>query len=67
MDRTAEVADSLLNRNVRWGLDDSVWDKYGVRGQPVTVLIDSGVIVDQLFGSSGIETLTAHINDLIGL
>ncbi|MGI9585625.1 MAG: TlpA family protein disulfide reductase [Acidimicrobiia bacterium] len=65
MNRTAEVADSLLNRNVKWGLDESIWDLYGVRGQPVTVIIDRGVIVGQLFGESGIETLTARINELI--
>lgn len=67
MGRTAEVADALLNRNVRWGLDDSVWDLYGVRGQPVAVLIKQGVIVKQLFGSTAEDVLTARINDLIAL
>ena len=67
MGSTAEVADALLNRNVRWGLDDSVWDLYGVRGQPVAVLIKQGVIVKQLLGSTAEDVLTARINDLIAL
>jgi hypothetical protein len=67
MGKTAEVADSLLNRNVEWGLDESIWDLYGVRGQPVTVLIKQGVIVEELFGSSGEDMLTSRINDLLDL
>jgi thioredoxin-like negative regulator of GroEL len=65
MGRTAEMADSLLNRNVKWGLDESIWDLYGVRGQPVAVLIKQGVIVKELFGSSGEDVLTSRIDDLL--
>jgi hypothetical protein len=53
--------------NVKWGLDESIWDLYGVRGQPVAVLIKQGVIVKELFGSSGEDALTSRINDLLEL
>lgn len=34
-----------------WGYDDSVWSLFGVRGQPVTFVIDAeGRVVDQWFG-----------------
>jgi len=67
MAKTAEVADALLNRNVMWGLDESIWDLYGIRGQPVAVLIKQGGVVEQLFGSGGEGALTARINDLLEL
>ena len=67
MAKTAEVADALLNRNVMWGLDESIWDLYGIRGQPVAVLIKQGGVVEQLFGSSCEGALTARINDLLEL
>ena len=67
MASTAEVANALLNRNVIWGLDESIWDLYGIRGQPVSVLIKQGVVVKELFGSSGVDVLTARINELIDL
>jgi thioredoxin-like negative regulator of GroEL len=67
MGKTAEVAGLLLNMNVKWGLDESIWNLYGVRGQPVAVLIKQGVIVKELFGSSGEDALTSRINDLLEL
>jgi hypothetical protein len=38
-DATAERADQLFGDALLWGLDDSIWDLYGVPYQPVTVLI----------------------------
>ncbi|MEN8239299.1 MAG: hypothetical protein ABFR53_08880 [Actinomycetota bacterium] len=67
MEKTAAVAGDLLNRNVEWGLDDSVWDLYGIRGQPTTVVITQGVVVDQWSGTTSEDVLTARINDLLAL
>lgn len=67
MASTAEAADALLNRNVKWGLDESIWDLYGVRGQPVSVMIKQGVVIKELFGGQGVDVLTARINELIDL
>ena len=65
MEDTAQVAESLLGRNVKWGLDDAIWDLYGIGGQPVSVLIKDGVVVRQLFGASGEAVLTTRINELL--
>ena len=67
MDRTAQRADELLTGNVLWGLDDSIWDLYGVPGQPATVLIVDGVIVDQWFGALPEDTLRERVDRLVEL
>ncbi len=41
---TAEVAGQLIS-NIEWGLDDSIWDLYGVPYQPVSFLITGDDIV----------------------
>mgnify|MGYP001545904224 FL=1 len=64
---TADVAGRLLTDNVPWGLDDSIWDLYGVPGQPATVLIAQGVIVDMWFGAQSDEFLRERIDNLITL
>lgn len=60
-------ADEIL-RAVEWGLDESIWDLYGVRGQPVSFLITGNdVIVDQYFGPVGEEELRAALDELVAL
>jgi hypothetical protein len=49
-DSTAAGAERLFSDNLAWGLDDSIWQQYGIRGQPATVLVKDGVIVDSWFG-----------------
>jgi thiol-disulfide isomerase/thioredoxin len=50
-DLTEERAGEWFSDNLTWGLDDSIWDLYGIKAQPVTVLISrDDVIVDQWFG-----------------
>jgi hypothetical protein len=39
LDATTERAAELFGERLLWGLDDSVWDLYGVTGQPMTLLI----------------------------
>ena len=64
---TKAQADQLLS-NVRWGLDESVWNLYGVRGQPVSFLITGNDIeVGNWFGAAGEETLRAALDELVAL
>jgi thiol-disulfide isomerase/thioredoxin len=50
-DLTAERAGEWFSGNLPWGLDDSIWDLYGINAQPVAVLISpDDVIVDQWYG-----------------
>ncbi len=52
LDRTEAQAAELFSTNLHWGLDDSIWELYGVFGQPYTVLIDAGGgIVDAWYGT----------------
>jgi hypothetical protein len=64
---TRAKADELL-LNVDWGLDDSIWDLYGVRGQPVSFLITGDdVIVGNWFGAAGEETLREALDGLVAV
>ena len=67
IDRTAQRANELITDNVLWGLDDSIWDLYGVPGQPATVLIVNGVIVDQWFGALPEDTIRERLDRLVEL
>ncbi len=67
LDATEARALELLS-NVDWGLDDSIWDLYTVRGQPVSFLVTgSDVIVDNWFGAAGEEALRAALDELVAL
>lgn len=67
LDRTAARANDLLTGNLQWGLDDSIWDLYGVPGQPATVLVVDGVIVDQWFGAAPEDLLRERLDRLVEL
>jgi len=64
---TRERAGLLFSDNLLWGLDDSVWDLYGIPGQPASVLITDGVIVDLWFGEVGEQALRDRLDDLVSL
>ena len=67
LDSTRAEAEKLLS-NVEWGLDDSVWDLYGVRGQPVSYLITGNDIqVANWFGAAGEDALRAALDELVAL
>ncbi len=66
-DRTAEVADGLFSDNLSWGLDDSVWNLYGVRGQPTSVLVSDGVVVDVWFGAIGDSAIRERLDRLVAI
>lgn len=67
MARTSERADELFSENLAWGLDDRIWDLYGVPGQPATILIANGVIVDQWFGAAPEDFLRERLDRLVSL
>lgn len=65
-DETAARAEELLT-NLEWGLDQSVWDLYGVRGQPVSLLITGNdVVVDMWFGTLEEGEIRARLDRLVG-
>jgi hypothetical protein len=65
-DRSAAAVPRLFSDNLAWGYDDSIWDRYGVPGQPTSVLIQSGVIVDVWFGAIGAESLREKLDTVAG-
>jgi hypothetical protein len=67
MESTVDAAGQLFSKNLMWGLDDSIWDLYGVPGQPATVLITRGVIVDMWFGETSSSFLNERIENLLTL
>jgi len=66
LEASAKAAKQLFSKNLLWGYDDSVWDTYGVPGQPASVLIKDGVIVDVWFGGIGDEALREKLNAVVG-
>ena len=63
---SAAAAAELFSDNLLWGYDESIWDLYGVPGQPVSVLIQSGAIVDVWFGAIGHEALREKLDTVAG-
>ncbi len=65
LDRTEAQAAELFSTNLLWGLDDSIWDLYGVFGQPYSVLVDAGgAVVDAWYGALPETELRARIEAL---
>ena len=65
---TAERASQWFSDNLSWGLDESIWDLYGIPGQPASVLITGNeVIVDGWFGAVGEERLRSALDRLVAL
>jgi hypothetical protein len=62
--RSAAAAPELFSRNLAWGYDDSIWDLYGVPGQPTSVLIKEGVVVDVWFGAIGESALRKKLDSV---
>ena len=67
LDASRERAAEAFSDNLRWGLDDSIWDLYGVPGQPSSILIVDGVIVDLWFGAIGEGELRKRMDNLVSL
>lgn len=68
IDSTAAAAESLFGDSLLWGLDDSLWDLYGIPYQPATVLITGGdTIVDAWPGVLDESEMRARIDNLIAV
>ncbi|MDX1691145.1 MAG: hypothetical protein R3290_09010 [Acidimicrobiia bacterium] len=60
------VAPSLFDPDrIFWGYDDGLWQRYGVRGQPVTFVIDDGAIVEQWFGGRPEADIRALLEGIV--
>ncbi len=67
-DSSAAVAGDLLSDNVRWGLDDSIWDLYDILGQPASVMITGdNIVADVWYGALGEADLRAKFDYLMSL
>lgn len=64
---TRDEAARLFSNNLKWGLDDSIWDLYGVPGQPASVLIANGVVVDVWFGALNEAEMRSRLDNLVSL
>ncbi|MEN8239301.1 MAG: hypothetical protein ABFR53_08890 [Actinomycetota bacterium] len=64
---TQEQAKVLFSTNLRWGLDDTIRSLYNIPGQPASVLIVDGVIVDMWFGAVGEAVLRERLDNLVAL
>lgn len=63
---TTEAAERLFSENLKWGLDDSIWDLYGARSQPITFVITaSGRVADTWFGGIAPASMRAVIDGLL--
>jgi hypothetical protein len=63
---SVQAAETLFSDNLMWGLDESIWDLYGARGQPVTVTITAdGRIADSWYGVRGAAALREAIDGLL--
>ncbi len=61
------AAGELFTDNLAWGYDESIWDLYGVPGQPASVLInEDGLIVDVWFGAIGDVALREKFDTVAG-
>lgn len=68
LDATTARANELIpSGNVKWTIDDSVWDTYGVGYQPVTFAIShDNVVVAEWFGAASESDIRGVLDDLAG-
>ena len=68
LESTTVRAGELLTDNVAWGLDESIWDLYGILGQPASVMISGDdIVVDSWYGVLGEEELRKRFELLASL
>ncbi len=65
---TEERAAELLTDNVSWGFDQSLWDAFGVYGQPTSFMISGDdIVVDAWSGMKGEKQLRQKFDELAAL
>lgn len=62
-----ERAAELFSDNLRWGIDEDVFRLYGIPGQPASVIVVRGVIVDAWFGAAGDQELRNRLDNALAL
>lgn len=62
-----ERAAQLFSDNLRWGIDEDVFRLYGIPGQPASVIVVQGVVVDAWFGAAGDQELRARLDAALAL
>lgn len=63
---TEERAEQLFGDALLWGLDDSLWDLYGARYQPITFAITAdGRVADTWYGAIGAQEMRSLLDGLI--
>lgn len=65
--RAQERADELFSDNLKWGIDENVFELYGVRGQPASVIVAQGIVVDAWFGAVGEAELRRRLDAVVSL
>ncbi|MEE8485783.1 MAG: hypothetical protein V3S38_04420, partial [Acidimicrobiia bacterium] len=65
LDSTRDRAADLFSNNLIWGLDDDIWSLYGIPGQPTSVLIANGVVVDLWFGALAEPEMRKRLDNLV--
>jgi hypothetical protein len=60
--RAEERAAELFSDNLKWGIDESIFNLYGIPGQPASVIVTNGVIVDAWFGAIGEGELRTRLD-----
>ena len=64
---TARANDLIPSGNVKWTIDDGVWNTYGVGYQPVTFAISHDkVVVAEWFGAAGEADIRDVLDQLAG-
>lgn len=67
-DSRVRVGDWFSPDRLLWGYSDDLWALYGVRGQPVSILVSSDdVIVDTWFGALSEDELRARLDALAAI
>ena len=65
---TDQRAEELLTSNVAWGFDESIWELYGIFGQPASVMITGDdIVVEGWYGAIGDEGLREKFDLLASL
>ncbi len=65
---SAARAAEWLTDNVAWGFDESIWDLYGIVGQPASVMITGDdIVVETWFGALGEAELREKFDYLASL
>lgn len=62
-----ERASELFSDNLKWGINEDIFRLYGIPGQPASVIVTRGVIVDSWFGAVGEQELRARLDAAIAL